>query len=390
MTDDSGVLSIDFIAGFTIFLLAFIWVLSMIPGLLIGLQGYTIDYDAVAYRTGVMLVEDPGEQVVAYPYYPWQSYGDQEKEKAIRFGLAVSKDTPNILLQDKVNRFFCVTTSDPAVGFVYPKDYKDRLIFGDYMFNISLLDQAQTLSVGDVKPVNTSYGYIRRVVKIKSDSNATIDKSYMDSHSFIDNLDNVSTHVFSIHINNSKLLGEITDPAYQIDPSREQMTINITNLSDLVSSGVRIQLKEIKICTMVKNPSSATCYPLTSPLSYPYVDGSNTRISSMPAIVNENISLRFNPQYFNDRISAGVGDIFIVLRFNLIDPNPPYNLVPGNKFLNNTQALPDFDNLDAETTFFNPGTGFVNPNTTPFDYNYFPENVTQPKLRDAILEVAVW
>jgi len=60
MTDDSGTLSIDFIAGFTIFLLAFIWVLSMVPGLLVNLQGYTIDYDAVAYRTGVILVEDPG------------------------------------------------------------------------------------------------------------------------------------------------------------------------------------------------------------------------------------------------------------------------------------------------------------------------------------------
>jgi len=388
MTDDSGALSIDFIAGFTIFLLAFIWVLSMIPGLLIGLQAYTIDYDAVAYRTGVMLVEDPGEQVVAYPYYPWQSYGDQEKEKAIRFGLAVSKDTPNILLQDKVNRFFCVTTSDPAVGFVYPKDYTDRLIFGDYMFNISLLDQGQTLSVGDIRPVNTSYGYIRRVVKIKSDSNATIDNPYMTTHSFIDNPDAVSTHIFSIHINISKLLGEITDPAYQIDPSREQMTINITNLSDLVSPGVRIELNATKICTMVKNPSSATCYPLTSPLSYPYVDGSDTR-TPLPVTVNENITLRFNPQYFNDRISAGVGDIFIVLRFDLIDPIT-HTPVVGNKFLNNTQALPDFDNLDAETTFFNPGTGFVNPNTTPFDYNYFPENVTQPKLRDAILEVAVW
>ena len=61
MSDDSAALSIDFLVGFTIFLIAFIWVLSMIPGLLIGLQGYTIDYDAVAYRTGVILVEDPGQ-----------------------------------------------------------------------------------------------------------------------------------------------------------------------------------------------------------------------------------------------------------------------------------------------------------------------------------------
>jgi len=64
-SDDSGNLSIDFLVGFTIFLIAFIWVVSMIPGLLINLQGYTIDYDAVAYRTGVILTEDPG--VPAFP-----------------------------------------------------------------------------------------------------------------------------------------------------------------------------------------------------------------------------------------------------------------------------------------------------------------------------------
>ena len=380
MTDDSGVLSIDFLVGFTIFLIAFIWVLSMIPGLLIGLQAYTIDYDAVAYRTGVMLVEDPGEQVVAYPYYPWQSYGDLEKEKVIRFGLAVSRDTPNILSQDKVNRFYCVTTSVPAVGFGYPQDYKDRLIFGDYRFNISLLDKGQTLSAGDVLPVNMSYGNIRRIVKIKSNSNATIDYPYMANHSYIDNVDNVSTHVFSIHINNSKLLGEVIDPAYQIDPSREQMTINITDLEQL-QPGVTVNLTAIKICTIVKNPPSATCSPLTSNNSYPYVDGSDTRIP-MPATVNENISLRFDTQYFNDRISAGAGDIFIVIKFDLSESRP--------QFLNNTQVLPNFNNLDAETTFFNPRTGIANPNSTPFDYNYHPDNVTQPLLRDAILEVAVW
>ncbi|HWS22487.1 MAG TPA: hypothetical protein VN227_07605, partial [Methanoregula sp.] len=90
MTDENGNLSIDFLAGFTIFMLAFIWVVSMIPGLMIGLQSYTIDYDAVAYRTGVILVEDPGWPVSP----PWESYIDQQKSNVTRFGLAISKDTP--------------------------------------------------------------------------------------------------------------------------------------------------------------------------------------------------------------------------------------------------------------------------------------------------------
>ena len=60
MTEDSGIMSIDFLVGFTIFLITFIWVATLIPGLFIGLQSHTIDYDAVAYRAGVILVEDPG------------------------------------------------------------------------------------------------------------------------------------------------------------------------------------------------------------------------------------------------------------------------------------------------------------------------------------------
>ena len=60
MIDDTANLSIDFLAGFTIFMIGFIYVATLIPGLLLGLQSSTIDYDAVAYRTGVILVEDPG------------------------------------------------------------------------------------------------------------------------------------------------------------------------------------------------------------------------------------------------------------------------------------------------------------------------------------------
>ena len=101
MTKDSGALSIDFLVGFTIFLIAFIWVLSMIPALLIGLQAHTIDYDAVAYRTGVILAEDPGEIVATNITSPWES--QINIDMIARFGLAISRDTPNILSEEKVS-----------------------------------------------------------------------------------------------------------------------------------------------------------------------------------------------------------------------------------------------------------------------------------------------
>ena len=115
----SGNLSVDFLVGFTIFIVAFIWVATMIPGLLIGLNAYPIDYNAVAYRTGVILAEDRGAAAL-YRGRPvmatgtargteWESLPD--KCDIARFGLAVSKDTPNILDENKVNRFFCWTAA---------------------------------------------------------------------------------------------------------------------------------------------------------------------------------------------------------------------------------------------------------------------------------------
>jgi len=63
ITNDSGQISIDFLVGFTIFIIGFIFVITLMSGLLVGLQSKTIDYDAVAYRTGVILVEDlPGSR----------------------------------------------------------------------------------------------------------------------------------------------------------------------------------------------------------------------------------------------------------------------------------------------------------------------------------------
>ena len=168
MIDDTANLSIDFLAGFTIFMIGFIYVATLIPGLLLGLQSSTIDYDAVAYRTGVILVEIPAFRCPGRT--PACIMIITLKTNDVRFGLAVSKDYPNILSMQKVSRFFCQTL------FVYPDDYRSRAVFGDYpyLFNISLQfpgDQNPE-SIGDIRP--DGYGYSRRVVLLKEWSNASI------------------------------------------------------------------------------------------------------------------------------------------------------------------------------------------------------------------------
>ena len=163
MSDHAGMMSIDFMTGFTIFILAFIWVATMIPGLLIGLNAHPVDYDAVAYRTAVILAEDPGAASSSVTG-PWEFQTD--KRDIVRFGLARSKESPGVLDGQKVKKFFCST------AYQYPEDYQKRVIFGDYSyrFNISLraIEDANALSVGD--PLPEGYGFIRRAVKIRDEA----------------------------------------------------------------------------------------------------------------------------------------------------------------------------------------------------------------------------
>jgi len=384
MSDISGNLSVDFLAGFTIFIIAFIWVATMIPSLLIGLNAYPIDYNAVAYRTGVILAEDPGSAgpVPGAPCFgissasgtSWESLPD--KCDIARFGLAVSKNTPNILDENKVDRFFCWTVSaDPnnRTTFSYPTDYQERAIFGDYpyQFNISLkiAGQDQVRSVGDVIP-DGDYGYIRRDVMIKGSSNATIDAAVARNKNYgYNNTENVTLNQFSIELNQAELLDGITSspheidyPAYQIDPGSDDIIINITELEATRDMTLHPNLPDS--CNLV----GITFYEQLSGNTYlfnitPAITEYNLTINetytpvSLPAMVNDSVSLAFKPGAFSTAENADPSaPVFINLTFALSPPQ---------QYLNNTL-------------------------TQPFDYNYDPANVTQPQLQSGVLEVAVW
>jgi PKD repeat protein len=363
---DSGNLSIDFLVGFTIFIIAFIWVVSMIPGLLINLQGFTIDYDAVAYRTGVILVEDPG--MPAFPQVP--AWENAPLIDVGRFGLAISRETPNILSQNKVNQFFCLSV------FSYPDDYQKRVIFGDYpyQFNISLIEIGSNQSsryVGDIMPATSSYGSIRRLVKIKGPSNATINYTYMDTHHFI-NGDNETRHEFSILINNTELVnGKVTNPIYQIDPAREKLIINITDLNKTLYADREncFNISLAKILIYVKedqgnNPVELTYFknPIINGTQYSDITSVTLFDTALPKDI-KNISLVFDPKTIT---WSDYSQVYVNLTFDLVKTNLACACptCPGSRFLNNTF-------------------------TSPFDYNYDPDNVTQPQLRDAVLEVSV-
>jgi hypothetical protein len=353
MTTDAGTMSIDFMAGFTIFILVFIWVATMVPSLFIGLNAYTVDYDAVAYRTAVILVEDPGAADPAVTG-PWEVQPD--KRDVIRFGLARSKETPNILDERKVERFFCSTV------FSYPEDYQQRVIFGDYpyRFNISyrVIGEDQIRSVGDIIP--DGHGYIRRDVKIREESNATIGKTMIEARDY-NNSEEVSWNHFSIQLNNTELLnGDVRNPAYQINYYSDRIIVNITDINttrynDPYPTVEKINLSGINFYQRAYGSTTLSSWPPMKKYyqNLTYIDG-NTSPVLPPFDIERNVSLIFEPGFFSTMDPSAT--MFI---------NMTFGMYPPQQFLNNT-------------------------GTTPFSYNYSAESVTQPFLKDAVLEVAVW
>jgi hypothetical protein len=214
-------------------MLGLIIVAGMVPGLLIGLRRTTaIDYDAVAYRTAAILAEDPGWPV----FPPWEN--SNNADGVDRIGLAVAKESPNILSMAKIEKF-----NDSSL-FSYPDDYRKRIIFGDYPYrfniNISLKDATGALisltAIGDPIPTIGDYGYIKRVVKIKGESYDILD---LNSTNSCDNgyctklLNEISTtsQTINITLNMSTLIDKSINPVYQYDPRVEPINITMYNFN---------------------------------------------------------------------------------------------------------------------------------------------------------------
>lgn len=359
MKNDSGNLSIDFLAGFTIFMLAFIWVATMIPGLLVGITGHAIDYDAVAYRTGVILTEDPG--MPADP--PWENLPDDRNEEVQRMGFALTKESPTLLSLNKITRFF-------SSGFTYPDDYQEKIIFGDhpYRFNISVMtfDSAISQAAGDIRP-SGGYGYIRRFVLVKEMSNATVDAVNARSGSPSD------THLFSVSLNMTRLLNDERQPAYMIDPMSEPVTIDMTNLSGslVFDKTTPIQLQTVTLYSW-KPPDGPSPVPFNFS-DVLYIDGQPAPVPMAPTIVKTNVSLVFPPGSLSGIPSVRSITLLVNFTYTLTNPDPMNTEWTGDYFINSTDPAVRLSNFDSA-----------------FDYDYNPSRVTQPRLAPGIVEVAVW
>ena len=428
MKRDSGQLPVDFLVGFTIFILSLIMVANFVPSLLVGLQRTSgIDYDAVAYRTGVVLVEDPGEPAgelhlgvnpVVPPTHPeWHLQADYEKEFVSRFGLAITHETPNILSINKIERFF-------DTSFFNDTDYRNKLLFSSYQYGYNItLQNISPMKAGDYpnglirmlgQPYPAGYGYIRRYVVIKQNSEATVNMSTFgtdqgmpyafnawreDQVDLYFSGDPVPHQQFVIRFDNTILYNKAIDTPLKIDLEREPLSIRITNLSSCLNNTA------YNLRTVGWNPLANSSEQWSLNMAPRYSDPMDPDFRGFENVPPTNATLTAvdfgTPEVYNlwTTFIQGVNLTIDRKYNNEFDPgkNLGFPLPPGGVNVNETIELyaPPLDPyylnegspLVITFTFQNPLPHTLVTGTFWYDYN--PKNVTQPVLSTGMVEVAI-
>jgi|GEM_PF-1354902 len=343
--DQDGILSLDMLAGFSIFLLALIAVFAMVPSVLAGIDCSGADYDAVAYRTSVILAEYPGDP--CYP--PWETIPASASETISCLGLACSRQNPCILSEQKVERLF--SCSDPEV--FTSDDIRRTLLFEGVPCQYNLSIAAGELRVMKGNPVpEHEYGFARRLIQVRTPAIMSIDACSLDI-SLPPGASSRSADITTCFNYTSLADPAISEP-YRIRPSSDQMTITLTNISEALAgsdcSGVQIQ----SIDVLVDGESSPVS--LANDSFQLCIDGMGKDPQTHPDILGAgNLTLTLYPPLpFCDRDDVIV-DVILRLFYQFSDTESIHTCLAGVQFC-------DYDS----------------------------DWITQPSLIPGVLEVCIW
>ncbi|NYT06138.1 MAG: hypothetical protein GKC04_07200 [Methanomicrobiales archaeon] len=360
----------DFLAGFTIFLIALIMVINLVPGILVGIQSQRIDYDAVAYRTAVILLEDPGW---GYDRNLNTSTTHWEQQLAFtsdvsRFGLAVSKETPNILSRNKIETFF-------TSGLFTRDDYERKAVFADlpyapYGYRIALaIDGEGTKSTGDTVP-EVSYGYMRRFVKVKDYTSATLPAApYVASVPITNTTGLNHTTYLAVVLNYTELNEPVISDAFRINPQSDNVTVTLTGLTEALQATANFtDIQQVTLTGVTLSKWDLA----TSP----------------PRWVNQTIFLRDYVLYNQTPAQVQDGGVAFPVRNTT---TLGLELLPPLPFAEDPNAV-----ISINFTFrydWASATNAENQHNFVFDndvFAYSPATVTVPALKNGVVEVAIW
>jgi len=336
-------------------MIALIMASTMAAGLLVGLQSKHIDYDAVAYRTAVMLVEDPGEPVETvgksifsnpFPKYQWEFViKSLEKTFVKRFGLAVSKSTPGVISSTKLGRFMNNT-------FFSADDYENKLLFNDYpyYYNITIQRTGGTPQmIGDAYHDNSQYGYIRRIIFEKESGTINVE---LANYNLPEGDGKLTVEIWTSDFLNSLPRDGST---YILDPYRENVKIKLSfdgvipKLDPVSGAPIPVRLEGV-ICEYNSTPYSEV--------------GSGTSIDTTNFVYKLSDGTEITPP-----CEIGFPDYMITNLSRMLDLYPQINIdKPIILITYNFGATADISGREISTAS---------------DY-------TGPELRPAWMEVRVW
>jgi len=382
-------------------------VANFVPSLLVGLQRTSgIDYDAVAYRTGVVLTEDPGwpagnivpGEVGPGDYQPWEQGANTSIS---RLGLSLYPDTPNVLSLPKVYRFFCSTSMD----------YRTMLLFSPYQYgyNITLRSFSPltpggpllNMSIGDPHPA--TYGYIRRYVYLKQSTNATVDMQAHGTDFDAQTADQVRPdpllpgyEIFKVRFQGNIIYNKSIPTPYTMDLLREPLTIRVTNLRRVLNnSGLNLGSPFVAQNGSFTSANLSTIgfydcrYPTPVYIGEFYPQG-------MELTVDDLTGYALNPNRYQiisggSRINSVAVEDNITLRVNTLWPPQSYGTNWTVIFKGSGPTDPSCLELAFMFQNINQTNGAIEPHTLAtgtFLYDY--PNVTRPDLVPGMLEVSIW
>ena len=188
--------SIDFLTGVVIFMLTLTYLMVQIPSIFAPFQTQSTDLQPVAYRTGMILVEDAGWWDDSGNGQSGTDWENVSRDNICRIGLAANKHNPNNFSELMNRGKVCVLSENKikALNLAYTNQtmhnwIRDRLGLSTtriYAYNISLQHLNGTtaepmfipnnthpaLCIGNQIPETTEVEKMERLVAIEGDSEA--------------------------------------------------------------------------------------------------------------------------------------------------------------------------------------------------------------------------
>lgn len=188
MIDEKGQISIDFLLGISLFLIALMFIVQFIPGLFLPGSANEGSLDHTAYRTAASLTEDPG-------WWGNTTTSNTNWEKHVtdvkRIGLAVDDDystkltnTPNLISKKKTLAFFGQIDEKELAEKLGLYDNVNDILFS-YGYNITITNDTvknEPLVVDNIKltrgiaiPENKDMTKITRIILLEKGHAAYFD-----------------------------------------------------------------------------------------------------------------------------------------------------------------------------------------------------------------------